>query len=364
MVHVCVSDRPWFLCAQGRGVPIGVLGHFAPACLPEGGVVRRGCDGVTRCAVLAMCVGALATSAHAQLNESLAGELRFEVFDTASNSWQRTTAVAPASRIEWRVMVSYTGTNTNVNALGSITYQPTFSNIDNTADGGIDQLLPWRNNGTQGITVLNSMLTTAEGASGSPLDTYGRVRFGATTANSSSQNIITTHRHGGDFAAAGAPAGSWLRVSGSFGSSWPLAALPTVADATAANLNAINRGVQANQASHVSPIGFPSTWHVFGTQQLVIFRGALQLSDRADARSLELSSAGGTQQRVGGVNNADDTRFMAWQLGASDNGSWRVGVQTLPATITVIPAPATLTGLAMLSLATARRSRFHNRRTS
>jgi hypothetical protein len=318
---------------------------------------------LTRSAVLALCVGTLATCAQAQLNESLAGELRFEVFDAASNSWQRTTAVAPASRVEWRVMVSYTGTNTSLNALGSITYQPTFSNIDNTADGGIDQLLPWRNNGTQGITVLNSMLTTAEGASGSPLDTYGRVRFGATAASPASQNVITTHRHGGDFAAAGAPTGSWLRVSGNFGSSWPLAALPTVAHATAANLNAINRGVQANQVSRASPIGLPNTWHVLGTQQLVIFRGALQLSDLADARSLELSSAAGSLQRVGGVNSADDTRFMSWQNSFTDTGSWRVGVQTLPATITVIPAPATLAGLAVLSLTTTRRSRAHVRRT-
>lgn len=358
-----VSDRPQPSCAPGRGVPMGVLGDQAPALSPEGGFVRYGRGGLTRCAVLVMCGGVVATRASAQLNEASGGELRFEVFDTATSSWQQNVSVTPGSRVEWRVTVSYTGTNTSVNALGSITYQPTFSNIDNTADGGIDQLLPWRNNGTQGITVLNSMLTIAEGASGSPLDTYGRVRFGATTANSSSQNVITTHRHGGDFAAAGAPAGSWLRVSGNFGSSWPLAALPTVADATAANLNAINRGVQANQASHVSPIGFPSTWHVFGTQQLVLFRGALQLSDLADARSLELSSPAGTQQRVGGVNSAVDTRFMAWQTSIVDNGSWRVGVQTLPATITVIPAPATLAGLAYFALATSRRMRAHARRT-
>jgi uncharacterized protein (TIGR03382 family) len=70
-----------------------------------------------------------------------------------------------------------------------------------------------------------------------------------------------------------------------------------------------------------------------------------------------ISTAAGTLQRVGGVNAADDTRFMSWQTAATDNGSWRVGVAVENASINVIPTPATAALLGLGGLVAARRRR-------
>ncbi len=304
-----------------------------------------------------VALAGIATGASAQLNEALGGRLSFQVWN--GSSWASTTDALPGSTVQVRAVVNYIGTNTAVSALGSITYQPTFSNADNTGTGAqVDTLGAWRNNGTQGNAVAGSMLTAADGASGAALPSYGRVVFGATAANSSSQNIVTSYRHGGGAAQAGAPAGSWLRVAGSFVTNWPLAALPTVADASATNLNNINRSVQANQqAAFNAAIGQANTFHVAGTQGVVIFRAAITLSDLTDLRQISISSAAGTQQRIGGVNNADDTRFMSWQTGTTDNGTWRVGVSLEEARINVIPTPATAALLGLGGLVAARRRR-------
>ncbi len=294
--------------------------------------------------------------AQAQLNEQNATRVDMQVFNPDIGAWTTSVGAAPGGRVEWRVVVSYTGTNTNVYALGSMTYQPTFSNADNTGPN-VDQLAPWRNGGLQGNAVVNSMLSAAEGASGAALASYGRVVFGATAANSSSQNIVTTHRHGGNFASARAPAGSWLRVAGSFVTQWPLPTLPLNVDATATELNNINRGIQANQtAAQSAIIGFPNTSHVAGTQNMVVFRGALLLSPDARTDNITLDITAGTQQRAGGVNSAEDIRFIAWQTGISDNGSWRTGFTINSATI-VIPAPGFAALLGASTLFVIRRKR-------
>ncbi|HLP85101.1 MAG TPA: hypothetical protein VK157_12190, partial [Phycisphaerales bacterium] len=138
-------------------------------------------------------------------------------------------------------------------------------------------------------------------------------------------------------------------------STWPLATL-SQADATAANLNSINRGVISNQMQRLFPVGFSNTNWVAGTQNLVVFRGAIQLSELTDARTIALSSAAGSQQRTGAVNSADDTRYMSWQI--SEFGTTiRVGVEVIPGSITVIPSPGVfaLCGVSGAFVATRRR---------
>ncbi len=353
--HALVSDRP----AHRRAPRRPGFRSIAKGAHMRSSFSHR----VHSALVLALLAG---TTAHAQLAEPLAGRLEAQVFNPATNTWGNALTVAPASRIEFRFIVSYTGTNTNVFALGGITYQPTFSNIDNTAaDGSIDQTLPWRNNGNQGNGIANntSMLTASEGQTGSPLPSYGRVVFGGVAANSASQNTITTHRHGGDFATNNAPTGSWLRLAGSSVTSWPLATL-SQAQATSTNLNNINRGIYANQQALQVPLSIPpNPFHVAGTQNLVIFRGALQLSDLSTARTIHLDSAAGTQQRIGGANSPDDTRFMFWQINIFGSTT-QVGVETLPASIQVIPAPNTVLFLATTSLAFTTRTRRHGPRSN
>ena len=163
--------------------------------------------------------------------------------------------------------------------------------------------------------------------------------------NTTSQNALTTFRHGGGTPQNLAPAGSWLRVAGSSVIGWPPATLLNV-DATATALNSINRGVASNQSAAVNPItGLANSAHIAGTQNLVIFRGALLLSDAEDLRTIALSIAPGSLPRSGGINSPDDERSMSWQ--ASQFGTdIRTQVAFTDASIVVVPSPATWTLLA------------------
>ncbi|MFN7613786.1 MAG: hypothetical protein ACK5P8_01190, partial [Phycisphaerae bacterium] len=68
-----------------------------------------------------VALAGLATGAMAQLNETVGGRLSFQVWN--GSSWASTVDAAPGSTVQVRAVVSYTGTNTAVSALGSITYQ-------------------------------------------------------------------------------------------------------------------------------------------------------------------------------------------------------------------------------------------------
>jgi len=308
---------------------------------------------------------ATASVATAQLSETLGTRVRMEVFDPQSNQWRSQTDIRSSSAtqqrsVEWRVVVSYIGTSTNVVALGSMRFQPTFSNADNTANfDGVDNLGQWRNGGEQASTIANSMLTAAEGASGSPLATYGRVTFGAPAMTAAAFNLVTTHRHGGISPVAGAPAGTWLRVAGSSVTNWPLATMPTGAQATTANLNNISRGIAAGQNSQINPItNQPNTFYVAGTQNLVVFRGSFIASESAAQRTVTLSIAAGSMLRVGGANNPDDTRFIGWHRGPLDLATWRTGFVIEDAQIRInIPTPAAPAILGLAGLLACRRRR-------
>jgi len=93
-----------------------------------------------------------------------------------------------------------------------------------------------------------------------------------------------------------------------------------------------------------------------GTQDIVVFRGAVQLSTNAGNRTLILSNAAGSLLRVGGVGSDDDARYVAWQTSTTDNGSYRSAVQVLTGAI-VIPTPGGLALLAVGGIAAARRRR-------
>lgn len=296
----------------------------------------------------------LAPSAFAQLSETLGAQLTAQVFNPATGTWGTSLSIYAGSRVEYRYVVSYTGTNTSVLALGGITYQPTMSNADNSGTGtGIDQMQAWR-------TGPAPILTGAEGANGGALASYGRVQYGATAMTTSLGNVLTTFRHGGGAPVNGAPAGSWLRVAGSSVTSWPAATLPTGASATVAALNSISRGVISNQGSWFNPItGALNTSWMGGRSNLVVFRGAVQLSNSPG--SVSFSIADGSLGRIGGVGSSDDRRYMSWQVGGYDSGSWRVGVTVVPATVTIrsflIPAPGVpvIAGLALAYVTRRRR---------
>ena len=316
--HALVSDRP----AHRRAPRRPGFGSIAKGAHMRSSFSHR----VHSALVLALLAG---TTAHAQLAEPLAGRLEAQVFNPATNTWGNTLTVAPASRIEFRFIVSYTGPN-------------------------FDDLASWHNGGNQGNGIPNSMLSAAEGESGAPLASYGRVLYGATTAASASQNTITTWRHGGDFPRPFTPPGSWLRVAGISENIWPQ--WPQPGDFPVGSFG--TRGVLANQQAAVNPVtGVVNTWHVAGTQNLVVFRGALLLStdtDRTGNITIDIPQESLQPSGSGTPDGTPPFRFMTWQINQFGS-TLQSGVLIEPATI-IIPTPATL-GLAAAALGITLRGR-------
>jgi hypothetical protein len=286
------------------------------------------------------------------------GGARMEFQAWNGTAWASEVWVQPGSRVEWRMRMSYVGTRTDLFAGGDVLYQPTISNVDYTDNGdGVDGLGVWRNGGNSSNNVFGSMLTAAEGESGLPLPGYGRVRFGGTAAAATGSNTMTMFRHSGG--SDGAPSGGWMRLAGSFVTQWPrelnFPAPPL--DVTATDMNNILRGISAHQAP--SAFGDPS--FVSGTQNLVIFRQALILSNSGDSRMLTISTFREAFRRVGGTTGTaegDDRRVIQWITGVADTAaSHRATDPTIiPATIWVnVPAPFALPALLVCSTSRRRR---------
>jgi len=302
-----------------------------------------------------LAVAGLATIASAQTYETDAqgnltgGRLTFQVYNPVTSSWGSSIDAAPGQRVEVRVVASYVGTRTDIFAMGEALYQPTFSNADNTGTGAQqDQIGAFRNGGNGGNSIVGSMLTQAEGASGAALADYGRVGFGGTATAATSSNTMTSFRHSGG--SDGAPAGSWIRMAGNFVTQWPTA-LPGTTDAN--GINRILRGISSQQQSQA----LNSTFHIAGNSGLVLFRQAIILSDDAAARTLQFSSFPESGRRVGGTTSTDDRRYMTWQTGSADSGTHRTGIAYVPANINIVPTPASAALLGLGGLIAARRRR-------
>lgn len=108
-----------------------------------------------RSVVPVVALAGCAALVHAQAVEPGTTRLAFEVWN--GSSWGSSAALMPGDRVEYRVTVSYTGTQ-NVFGLAGGRYQPTFSNVDN--DGPIrDANAPFRNGGISGNAVAGSVLS-------------------------------------------------------------------------------------------------------------------------------------------------------------------------------------------------------------
>ncbi|HLP84384.1 MAG TPA: hypothetical protein VK157_08540 [Phycisphaerales bacterium] len=280
--------------------------------------------------------------------------LRFQVW--TGSQWANELQASTGDRVEYRATVSYTGANTETFALADMRYQPTFSNTINSGVS-VDTNAPFRNGGTSGSGIAGSMLTASEGASGSQLASYGRVTYGGFAANSQTQTVLTQFRHGGGFAGNGAPAGSWIRLAGDFVTNWPSPTIPA-GTATATSINTVLRGVSATQLSRINPLtGSINTNFVAGTQDMVVFRGALLLANNDDVRTIVISNAEGSLLRAGGLNGADDRRYVSWFT--NDAGATvRTSVAIESASIFVnVPTPGAVSVVGVAGLLAVRRRR-------
>ncbi len=305
----------------------------------------------SRVQCLAVVLVALAGSAaQAQAPYPAETNLRFEVWD--GGQWTNQVNAHPGDRIEWRAVISYVGTRTDVQGLAECLFQPIIPNADN--DGPImDEIGPWRNGGVtgnvmSGFDLPSTMLSVAEGEYGGPLTSYGRVRFGAIASTETGSNILSTFRHAGG--SGGAPDGSWIRLAGNFVSIWPVAG--DGSNWSAADSNWLLRGISIAQESHTHPSfsgGVNPYWRG-GTQDVVIFRQAIIIGDIAAERTLEITAAESAFRRAAmQPNTTDNRRYVSWYTEdyQSFSAAYRASLSTITSAraIVTVPAPAVWAGI-------------------
>lgn len=220
-------------------------------------------------------------------------------------AWGASVGLLPGQRAEWRAVLTFTGTQAAA-ALGSIAYQPVFSNVDNSGAGtAVDSLGVFR--GPPGV---GAILSLAEGANSGPLATYGRVGY-----RGSPNLSLDSFRHSAG--SGGAPAGEYIRIAQAGFSNWASAG------------SVISENSSATSTNFIS-----------GTQSMVIFRQAFIASTDVSPgfRFVTLTSSADP----GAV-------FARWAL-AGEGGptaSLTSEIQFVPAVIQIIPTP---TGLALAGL--------------
>jgi len=307
-----------------------------------------------------VALAGVAGIANAQVTqEPIGATLRYQVA-VNGGAWGSNVSVAPGDRVEWRAVLNFTGTQAAA-ALGRIYYQPVFSNVDNTGAGATqDQLGAWRNGGSSGqgnTTLAQGLLSVAEGSNSGALSSYGRVRFGFTSRSTAAGN--SGGLTGFDHAATADSNINGLSASGGFGliriagannPNWYPESIP--AGSIALN-NQILWGVVSDNPAPTS------TWFLGGTQDLVLFRQSLTLSDATDLRTISLTSEAATLFRAGGGAGTDDTRFMR-SAAAGEGGSTatiRNGVEYVAGVINVVPTPGAVALLGLGGLVAGRRRR-------
>jgi hypothetical protein len=301
--------------------------------------------------ILLVCLSAAAASIASAQGYPTHASLAFEAWN--GSAWVRNNIALSAgqSRVEVRAVVDYFAPAGSAAALSSLRYQPVLSNADNTGPI-VDDFAPWRNGGVSGDFVANSILSLAEGNDGNALASYGRVGFGSAATNTANQNVITTHRHGGD-----APLnyyegpGAALRVAGSYVTRFPNPNIIIVPE----DIDRITRGLVASQSSQFIG-GQPNPNYRSELTGIIIFRAAILLGDSTQDRVL--GSEDWSQARAGsGLGSTDNRRFSLWHVHPSESiGTLRVDLEHIPLTI-VVPAPVStaLLGLGFMLRTRSRR---------
>ncbi len=317
-----------------------------------------------RIACIALPLSCVPLAAAQTTYEQGGARIEFQAFNPSTNSWSNSVEggeVFSGLRVEWRMVLTYTGTRTDLFALGEMAYQPVLLNADVVDSGnGVDTLGPWRNGGVSGNTIAGSMLTEADGYTGSPLPSYGRVRFGATLTGSATGNTITTFAHPGG--SNGGPDGFHYRIAGSTATQWPrsLAGPVPPLDVLQSDMDNISHGMSAKQLSQAASPAF----HVPGLS-VVLLRQSLTISNNTvDPRVIFLTVQRESLLRVGGATGAsegDDRRYISWQTNAGDNGSHRtVDPQIVPLVMPVFwtPSPGSLGLCGVAAVWGCKRRRF------
>jgi len=270
-----------------------------------------------------VAVAGIAAVASAQTNGST---LRFQVRPQGGGAWSSAIDATPGSTVEFRALVTYTGTATAV-GLASASFQPTVSNW-NTAT---DTLLPFRNVGT----------SPATGGVAADSGQYGRILPYA-AAGISTTNALRGHTNN----VSGV---TYLRIAQNNTTNW-VGVGPTSGTAAANNFNGAG-GIATGQkpASLVNPDVDPAFDQ--DTTDIEVIRFAITVGGGAD-RTLVIDAP------QLGIRFANNVRQFSWFSSLQDNSGISVyGTVAVETASIHVPTPGALALLGMGGLMAGRRRR-------
>jgi hypothetical protein len=261
----------------------------------------------------------LATVASAQ------STLKFEVRPVGGTEWVSNLSVAPGTQVEFRALISYTGTATNF-GFSSGVFQPTIKN--------------WNT----GLDTLASFVNQGGGAAGG-VDAgagYGRIRP-FSQPGISSTNFLRGHINN-------RPDGTYLRIAQNNTTNWAGVG-PTSGTGAVNNFNG-SGGVTLTQKSANNVIVGTDPAYNPAIQNVELVRFAFTVGGLAE-RTLEVSTPAESIQR----NATSGLRVFNWYATATESaGSLRTTAEIIPAFVTV-PTPGALALVGLGGLVVARRRR-------
>lgn len=268
-----------------------------------------------------VAVAGIAAVASAQTDGST---LKFEVRQ-AGGEWASSVDVLPGATVEFRALVTYTGSSAAV-GLSNAAFQPTVSNWNPATD----TLLPFRNVGT----------SPATGGVAADSGQYGRILPYA-AAGISTVNALRGHTNN----VAGV---TYLRIAQNNTTNW-VGVGPTTGTAAANNFNGAG-GIATGQKPGPL-VGGTDPAFVQDTTDVEVIRFGLTIGGADRTLVVDAPQAG-----IGLFNGI---RRFSWFSSTADFAGSSVygGVEVITAAINVVPTPGALALLGMGGLMAGRRRR-------
>lgn len=270
----------------------------------------------------------VAAAGLASLASADTSRLEFQV-STDGINWSSTANVNPGTQVQVRARMNFiqTGTSTPV-GFATLTWQPTVSNWDSTND----TIAAFAN---QGNNTNGGAVADANGQ-------YGRILPFASTGPTSSDPY-----RGHTQSNAGV---NYLRIARTTITNW-VGQGPTSGTAASNNFN--GSGGIANVQKSSGNVGSADPPYNAAIANVMLFKFAVTVGGTA-TRSLVVDAPQEGMSR----NSTTGVREAAWFSSTADNfGSLKAAVETVTATINIVPAPGGLALLGLGGLAISRRRR-------
>lgn len=255
----------------------------------------------------AACVVAIAGLATATLAQ---GRVELEVSPAGAETWSTGLTANPGQSVDVRVKVSYTGTAQPL-GLASMFMQPTVSNFRTT--GVPDSVSPFVSTGSN-ITVPPGGVPNVAGQFGRIMPYANRATNGVQALASFVQTVSNV---------------SYLRIAQGYATDWIGQGFNFSGD----------RGVPISQVNNVGRTASEPAF-ASATQNVVVFKFRVNISTDVAGRIMQVTVP---PEGFGNMNTTTGTREIRWFASMTEStGSLVGGATVIPASINVVPGPASL----------------------